>query len=70
MREQESGPQGVVLMRPTDGALASKYDRLINRAKQLDRVKTIVAYPCDENALRGPIQASELGIVEPILVGP
>src|SRR6476469_2653407 len=70
MREQESGSQGAVLMRPTDGALASKYDRLINRAKQLDRVKTIVAYPCDENALRGPIQASELGIVEPILVGP
>jgi Phosphotransacetylase len=29
-----------------------------------------VAYPCDEGALRGPIEAAKAGIVVPVLVGP
>jgi phosphate acetyltransferase len=48
----------------------SKYERLIERAKQLRPVKTVVAYPCDETSLRGPMEAAEIGIIEPILVGP
>jgi phosphate acetyltransferase len=48
----------------------SKYDRLIGRAKQVPSVKTIVAHPCDETSLRGPIEAAEAGIIIPILVGP
>jgi phosphate acetyltransferase len=31
---------------------------------------TAVAHPCDETSLRGAIEAAELGILEPILVGP
>ena len=27
-------------------------------------------HPCDESSLRGPIEAAELGIIKPILVGP
>src|SRR3954454_1124585 len=48
----------------------SKYERLIERAKQLKPAKTVVAYPCDETSLRGPMQAAEIGLIEPILVGP
>src|SRR3954453_11956768 len=48
----------------------SKYERLIERAKQLRPVKTVVAYPCDETSLRGPMEAAEIGIIDPILVGP
>jgi phosphate acetyltransferase len=49
---------------------ASKYDRLITRAKGLKPVKTIVVYPCDETSLRGPIEAAEAGIIIPVFVGP
>ena len=49
---------------------ASKYERLIARAKQVPAVTTIVVHPCDETSLRGPIEAAEAGIIVPILVGP
>jgi phosphate acetyltransferase len=32
--------------------------------------QTIVVHPCDESSLRGPVEAAELGIIKPILVGP
>jgi len=47
----------------------SKYDRLIARAKGV-AAKTIVVHPCDETSLRGAIEAAEIGIIDPILVGP
>ena len=47
-----------------------KYDRLIARAKQVPAATTIVAHPCDETSLRGAVEAAELGIIIPILVGP
>jgi len=31
---------------------------------------TIVVHPCEETALRGPIEAAQAGIIIPILVGP
>jgi phosphate acetyltransferase len=48
----------------------SKYDRLLARAKQVAPARTIVVHPCDETSLRGPIEAAEAGIIEPVLVGP
>ena len=38
--------------------------------KRCRAATTIVAYPCDETALRGPLEAAEAGIIVPILVGP
>jgi len=32
--------------------------------------QTIVVHPCDDSSLRGPVEAAELGIITPILVGP
>ncbi len=48
----------------------SKYERLIARAKEGPAVTTVVAHPCDETSLRGPIEAAKAGIIVPILVGP
>src|SRR5262245_992450 len=49
---------------------ASKYERLIARAKQVPAARTVVIHPCEETALRGPIEAAHAGIIVPILVGP
>ena len=48
----------------------AKYERLIARAKQVPPATTIVVHPCDETSLRGAIEAAELGIIIPVLVGP
>jgi phosphate acetyltransferase len=55
--------------RPPQG-YASKYDRLIARAKEVPPATTIVAHPCDETSLRGATEAAQTGIIVPILVGP
>ncbi len=47
-----------------------KYERLIARCKTLSPTPTAVAHPCDENSLRGAVEAAEMGILQPILVGP
>ena len=48
----------------------AKYEKLIASAKQVQRVVTIVAHPCDETSLRGATEAAEAGIIVPVLVGP
>jgi phosphate acetyltransferase len=48
----------------------SKYERLIAKAKEVPPATTIVAHPCDEASLRGPVEAAQAGIIVPILVGP
>ncbi|MDS4043048.1 MAG: phosphate acetyltransferase [Candidatus Competibacter sp.] len=47
-----------------------KYKQLIARCKALTPVPTAVAHPCDESSLKGAVEAAELGILQPILVGP
>jgi phosphate acetyltransferase len=47
-----------------------KYERLLARCKSLPRAPAAVAHPCDESSLAGAIEAAELGLLEPILVGP
>jgi phosphate acetyltransferase len=48
----------------------SKYERLIAFAKQVPPATTVVVHPCDKTSLRGAVEAAELGIITPILVGP
>jgi phosphate acetyltransferase len=48
----------------------SKYDRLIAQAQQVPPASTVVVHPCDETSLRGAVEAAELGIIIPVLVGP
>ena len=52
------------------GRKHEKYERLIARCKTLTPAPTAVAHPCDESSLKGAVEAAELGILQPILVGP
>jgi phosphate acetyltransferase len=47
-----------------------KYERLIAAAKALPPLATAVAHPCDETSLKGALEATEEGLIRPILVGP
>ena len=47
-----------------------KYEGLLARCKALPPTPTAVAHPCDETSLKGAVEAAELGILKPILVGP
>ena len=47
-----------------------KYEQLLERCRSLDPVATAVAHPCEETALAGAMQAGDLGLITPILVGP
>src|SRR5881396_2032471 len=67
---KDSDIGSIAAMGPVGDPPASKYERLIARAKQVSAATTIVVHPCEETALRGPIEAAEAGIIVPILVGP
>jgi hypothetical protein len=68
LKDSEIG--NIAAVGPVGDPPASKYERLIARAKQVNPAITVVVHPCEETALRGPIQAAEAGIIKPILVGP
>jgi phosphate acetyltransferase len=50
--------------------LHAKYEQLIAKAKAAHTARTVVVHPCDEPSLRGAVEAAELDLIEPILVGP
>ena len=68
--EKESEIGSIRAIGPGAHPPESKYERLIARAKNVAAAKTIVVHPCDESSLRGAVEAAELGIISPILVGP
>ena len=47
-----------------------KYEQLLERCRLLEAVPTAVAWPLEQTALAGPLEAAELGLITPILVGP
>jgi phosphate acetyltransferase len=47
-----------------------KYQRLIDYCKNLPPLPTAVVHPCDRNSLAGAIEAAQMGLIAPILVGP
>ncbi|HUO68074.1 MAG TPA: bifunctional enoyl-CoA hydratase/phosphate acetyltransferase [Gammaproteobacteria bacterium] len=47
-----------------------KYDQLLERCKKLAPIPTAVAHPCEITALEGALEAAEMGLIVPILVGP
>src|SRR5436190_16039505 len=68
LKDSEIG--NIAALGPVGDPPASKYERLIARAKQVPAARTVVVHPCEETALRGPIEAANTGIIVPILVGP
>ena len=53
-----------------EGQRHQKYEALIYRCHALAPVATAVVYPTDESALRAALDAAELKIIQPVLVGP
>ena len=47
-----------------------KYERLIAKAKQVQASTVAVAHPCDRSSLEGALDAAQIGLINPILVGP
>ena len=47
-----------------------KYERLLERCRGRAPIPTAVAYPCEETALAGAMDAAKQGMIEAILVGP
>ena len=56
LKDSEIG--NIAALGPIGDPPASKYERLIARAKQVSATKTVVVHPCEETALRGPIEAA------------
>ncbi|MBB3223621.1 phosphate acetyltransferase [Pseudoduganella umbonata] len=46
------------------------FDRLIGLARESGPVTVALAHPCDAHALESALDASRLGLIQPILVGP
>jgi phosphate acetyltransferase len=53
-----------------DSGGRERYDRLVQAAQRLPPVKTAVVHPCDEISIEGAVEAAQLGLIDPILVGP
>jgi phosphate acetyltransferase len=68
--QQDMDIGNIVALGPVAGPPHSKYERLIDKAKEVPPATTLVVHPCDEVTLRGPIEAAEAGIIVPILIGP
>jgi phosphate acetyltransferase len=68
LKDSEIG--AITAIGPLGDPPASKYERLIARAKQVPPATTVVVHPCDESSLRGAVEAAKTGIIVPILVGP
>jgi phosphotransacetylase len=47
-----------------------KYESLLERCRGQEPIPTAVAWPCEETALAGAIDAAKDGLIRPILVGP
>jgi len=47
-----------------------RYDKLVRAAQSLPPVTTAVVHPCDQISIEGVSEATELGLIAPILVGP
>lgn len=49
---------------------SGKYEQMLAKCKNLKPVPTAVAHPCEESALSGAIEAANLRLIVPILIGP
>jgi len=48
----------------------AKYQRLIEACRALPPLQTVVVHPCDQSSLEGAVEAAQMGLIAPILVGP
>jgi len=48
----------------------AKYQRLIAYCQSLPALPTAVAHPCDRSSLAGAVEAAQMGLIAPLIVGP
>jgi len=48
----------------------ARYKELINAARELEPIRTVVVHPCDPVSLKGALEAKGQGLIHPVLVGP
>jgi phosphate acetyltransferase len=53
-----------------DRMAATRYEELLAAAAKLPRIRMAVVHPCSAEALCGALDAADLGLIEPVLVGP
>ena len=69
-RKSTDGPSAAIIAAETDGRPHEKFERLVMAAQRNPPVPTAVVQPCDEVSLKGAVEAAELKLIAPILVGP
>ena len=47
-----------------------RYERLLTVAQALPKLKVAVAHPCDTSSMSAVFEAVDLGLIDPILIGP
>jgi phosphate acetyltransferase len=47
-----------------------RYERLLAAARELPPIPTAVVHPCDDVSLSSALEGAQMGLIEPILVGP
>src|SRR5262252_8758773 len=47
-----------------------KYEQMLTKCRNLKPIPTAVAHPCETSALSGAVEAANLGLIIPILIGP
>lgn len=48
----------------------ARFNNLISLGAGLDPVRCGVVHPCDEESLTGAVKAQQLGLIDPVLIGP
>jgi len=48
----------------------ARLDDLVARARQLPKIASAIAHPCDPASIEGACEAARLGFIDPVLVGP
>lgn len=55
---------------PTLADVQPRFDAVMQKARQLQRIRMGVVHPCSQEALEGALAAAALGLIEPVLIGP
>ncbi|MGI9406138.1 MAG: bifunctional enoyl-CoA hydratase/phosphate acetyltransferase, partial [Hyphomicrobiaceae bacterium] len=48
----------------------ARYQELIDATRELDPIRTAVVHPCDPVSLSGALDARDMALIDPVLVGP
>jgi phosphate acetyltransferase len=62
--------EGIALPEVQLGRAHHVFEKTIEKCKGIKPISMAICHPCDEVSLRGAVEAAELKLIEPVLVGP